>query len=704
MTSQFRLSFTVTILIAFTIVFTFVLGLAVLGFRSASGTAAVATADTSLAQVAKTISARTDALFLPEVTLIHVIADSGMVLTTPINARVGEQLLALLLAAPPELRAVTVAWPDGSLLQAAPVSLAPPAIMPKPPANAAYVLCTSRPQDATQTWIFLDSSRKVLARIAFGHPQDPRVMQWYLQVRKPGIYISAPYQVGLLQNVGLNVSSRMANGGVVSLEMKLASLRAFLYAQQVTPHTLAFLFSDQGVLLAYPEDASAIDGIDSEHRSWALLQESDDPVLNSVWNAYAAGQLPPEGSTILHVGRTSLLARLEMVQSIENPPILVAVVAPRSDFTAAVDASVRLGNIFALGAFYAGFAAIAILSWRIARPLGVLTREAQAIQHFDLAAPLTLRSRITEVERLTEAISAMKATLKSFAVYLPRDLVRQFLAVGAEPKLGGERVALSVMFSDIQDFATITERLDPEELTNIASTYFEAVTHELLACGATIDKYIGDAVMAFWNAPRGDPAHAAHACCAALRARAATIRLAEEFTARGWAPLPTRFGVHTGEAVVGNVGSGDRMTYTAMGSMVNLANRLEGLNKNYGAQILVSEATRVAAGPGFIFRAVDIVVVKGTASPVLIHELLGLDDAAAAPELRAREADIASLGAWEACVTAYREGKFDAARAALAQVRRTARFPLALVYAERLAALGSEAAPGWSPTIRFSVK
>ncbi len=399
-----------------------------------------------------------------------------------------------------------------------------------------------------------------------------------------------------------------------------------------------------------------------------------------------------------------MLTRLEPVETLENPPVLVAVVAPRRDFTAPVDDAVRQGTLFALGAFMAGFSAIALMSWRIAKPLGVLTREAQAIRRLELTAPLTLRSRITEVERLTEAIAAMKATLTSFTVYLPRDLVHQFLAAGIEPRLGGERVALSVMFSDIQGFTTIAETLDPDELTRVTSAYFEAVTRELLSAGATIDKYIGDAVMAFWNAPRRDEDHAARACVAALRARGVTLRLAVEFKANGWPALPTRFGVHTGEAVVGNVGSSDRMAYTAMGAMVNLANRLEGLNKHYGTQILVSEATRVAAGPGFVFRPVDIVTVKGSALPMPVHELLGIADTTAAPALQAKEADLASLGAWEDCVAAYRNGDFAAARAALEAVERIGTFPLAKVYADRLAVAGAKAAPGWSPVIRMDVK
>jgi len=146
------------------------------------------------------------------------------------------------------------------------------------------------------------------------------------------------------------------------------------------------------------------------------------------------------------------------------------------------------------------------------------------------------------------------------------------------------------------------------------------------------------------------------------------------------------------------------MAYTAMGGMVNLANRLEGLNKVYGTQILVSEATRLAAGSGFVFRSVDIVAVKGSTMPMPVHELLGSASAKEPLELQARDTDLASLGAWEDCVAAYRRGDFSAARVALEAVERIGTFPLATVYARRLAGAGAKAAPGWSPLVRMDVK
>ncbi|HEY2619081.1 MAG TPA: adenylate/guanylate cyclase domain-containing protein [Acetobacteraceae bacterium] len=703
MTFKPRLSFTVTILIAFTLVFTLGIGLAVFGFRNAGERAAVATADASLAEVAATVSARTNALVRPVLALVRQVASTGITAEPPLNAHAAPLLLAML-EVDPEVRTASVAWPDGLLLQAAPVSAVAQAFGPETPKGAAFVLRSSRPADEAVTWSFLAADHRLIATTEFGHPDDPRDAQWYLQARGPGLHISTLYTLGLSRRPGLSVSSRQADGGVVALDITLANLGAFLRAQQVTPNALAFLFSDLGILLAYPDDARAIGGGPGGRVTWTTLQSSGEPLLHAVWDAYATTRLAPGRGILLDINGIDTLARLETIESLADPPVLVAVAAPRSDFTAAVDASVRDGTLLGLGAFVVGLAAIMLVSWRVARPLGVLTREAQSIRRLELAAPLVLRSHITEVERLAEAVAAMKATLNSFAAYLPRDLVRQFLAAGTEPRLGGERVALSLMFTDVQGFTTIGESLDPMELTQIASAYFEEVTHALLAAGATIDKYIGDSVMAFWNAPRRDPAHAAHACAAALRTRAVTVRLANEFVARGWPALPTRFGIHTGDAVVGNVGSSDRMTYTAMGGMVNLANRLEGLNKLYGTQVLVSEATRAAAGRRFVFRPVDIVVVKGTASPMPIHELLGFADRDAPPDLRARDTDIASLEIWEDCVAAYREGRFDDARTALGAMRCAATFPVAAIYAARLAELGCAASPGWSPAERMTVK
>lgn len=360
----------------------------------------------------------------------------------------------------------------------------------------------------------------------------------------------------------------------------------------------------------------------------------------------------------------------------------------------------------ALAGVAAGIGGAAFLALRLGSALRGLTREAEAIRRLDLDASAPVPGGAAEVNALGEALSGTKSALRLFSVYVPRDLVRKLMAEGAEAKLGGERRRLTVMFSDVQGFTTIAERMDPEELMHITSTYFQALTDDLLDHHATIDKYIGDAVMALWNAPKRDLAHAMHGCHAALHARHLTLRLEAEFAARGWPRLHTRFGLHSGEAVVGNVGSSDRMAYTAIGSMVNIASRLEGMNKMYGTQILVSEQTRLGAGNAFVFRPVDVVLAKGAQDPLEVHELVGLavaPDAKDAP-LLADPGLVARLPAWREAIRLYRAGQFDRAGEALREAGDPAKDPLIAAYAARLARFPDGPPEGWSPVTRLDSK
>jgi len=153
------------------------------------------------------------------------------------------------------------------------------------------------------------------------------------------------------------------------------------------------------------------------------------------------------------------------------------------------------------------------------------------------------------------------------------------------------------------------------------SRYFAALSEEIMRHQGTIDKFIGDAVMAFWNAPTPDPDHTVNACEAVLACLRKNDEVNEGFRADGWPSYTTRFGLHVGDAVIGNVGSSDRMNYTALGATVNLASRLEGLNKSYGTRVLVSAAVKARAEHRFIFRSIDRIKPKGFAEDVAIHEL-----------------------------------------------------------------------------------
>jgi adenylate cyclase len=181
---------------------------------------------------------------------------------------------------------------------------------------------------------------------------------------------------------------------------------------------------------------------------------------------------------------------------------------------------------------------------------------------------------------------------------------------------------VTILFTDVRNFTGIAEAANPDVLMRQTSRHFAALTEAFLAEGGTIDKFIGDAVMVFWNAPHWQPEHAERACRAALSAKMASEALNAQFEAEGLPAFVTRFGIHLGDAVVGNVGSTERMEYTVLGSSVNLASRLEGLNKEYGTTILVSDAVRKRVEHRFRFKAIASVIAKGMTIETRVYELI----------------------------------------------------------------------------------
>ncbi len=212
---------------------------------------------------------------------------------------------------------------------------------------------------------------------------------------------------------------------------------------------------------------------------------------------------------------------------------------------------------------------------------------------------------------------------RAFSRYVSPEVVRGLVARPERLELGGEEAEVTVFFSDLAGFTSFSEGLSPKALIGLLNEYFTPATDIILASGGTLDKFIGDAVMAFWGAPLPHAGHAAKALAAALSMSTALDALRRDFASRGLPEIRVRMGLHSGPAVVGNVGSRERFNYTILGDTVNLASRLESLNKHYGTEILVSGETRKQAGDGFVFREIDRVRVAGRTGAVTIHEPLG---------------------------------------------------------------------------------
>jgi adenylate cyclase len=241
----------------------------------------------------------------------------------------------------------------------------------------------------------------------------------------------------------------------------------------------------------------------------------------------------------------------------------------------------------------------------------------------------------------------------------------------------GQSREMTVLFSDIRGFTNFSEKLPPTELAEVLNAYLSTMTRIVQQQRGTIDKYIGDAIMAFWNAPVDLGDHAVRAVQTALEMQAALPQLNRDFAARGWPEVKIGIGVNSGRMSVGNMGSEFRMSYTVMGDAVNLGSRLEGITKQYGVGILATQTT-VDADPVHAFMKIDDVRVKGKETPVAIYEPLGakdgLDDS-----LRQTATE------FEAAYAAYQKQDWDAAEATLRALNARAPRPLYDIYLERIA-------------------
>jgi adenylate cyclase len=286
----------------------------------------------------------------------------------------------------------------------------------------------------------------------------------------------------------------------------------------------------------------------------------------------------------------------------------------------------------------------------------------------------------------------------AFGRYLAPALVERLASDPSRLKLGGEMRPMTLLFSDIRGFTTIAERFDAEGLTTFMNRYLTPMTDTILAHGGTVDKYIGDAIMAFWNAPLDEPEHAKSACTAALgmldRLKQLNQELAEEAkrVGRQYFPIAIGIGLNSAVCCVGNMGSQQRFDYSVLGDGVNLASRLEGQTKTYGIATLIGEETRSLA-PEFAAVEVDLIRVKGKTAPARVYTLLGGPERAMTDAFRALEA------MQNGFLVAYRAGQWDAAERALAQVRAAGGSELAGlcdVYAERIAEFRKDPPPpGW---------
>lgn len=477
-------------------------------------------------------------------------------------------------------------------------------------------------------YIFLDADRSEIGRSEKGTSYDPRARLWYeTALASGGMSVSDVDVFAVLDLVGFTVGAPFygADGnvrGVAAADITLDGMSDYLAESKISPGTVSFILDHQGGVIANSRQEKTYGSRSGRPELMHVTSLNDD--LPAV--AFSLRPRDHQGMyTIEHQGQ-EYVASLTTFPASFGKAWQLLVVTPLSDFTGTLEERNRQLFIFGLIAILVQIVIIYFLSGVISAPLERLAVKVTKIKDLDVESPLALQTPIREVALLGRAIDTLDTTVKSFASFVPVDLVRQLLDTDQKLALGGYNKFLTVFFSDIEGFSTLSESTPSKQLLQRVSTYLEAVTRATKQESGTIDKFIGDGVMAFWGAPNRLDDHAMHACFAALRIQHEMARLNADWTAQGMLPLNIRIGIHSDAVLVGNIGSSDRMNYTVMGDGVNIAARLEGINKDYGTRICISHTVFKEAGDRLCVRPIDEVAVKGRRGKVPIYELVGAYD------------------------------------------------------------------------------
>lgn len=480
---------------------------------------------------------------------------------------------------------------------------------------------------------------------------DARTRPWFRKATAAeGLVWLEPYDfVGGGRGIGVSLAVRRTDGtlvGVLSVDFELNDIAAHLRRLAGQTGSEAMIFFTDGTLVA----------------SSASLEQS--PMLRAVRTAFDQPgeqlRMAERGwvSEAIRVDGGDYLIGLRLNRIVGGLDCVSTVVFEREATLGAVEEGLRRSFLTAAAALTLSLGAAYLLARRIARPLHVVTEGVGHIGRFELAQAKFPRSRIREVELLSASVQRMRDSLQSFSQYVPVDVVRDLIRSGGVAGLGGQKRTVTVMFCDLEGFTSYAEKVAPEAAVDTLTAYFEIYVRFIHERGGVVDKFLGDGLMALFNAPSALPGHAAAACRAALAAQRA-LDAAGDFD--GYRPQ-VRTGLHTGEALVGNVGTEQRFSFTAIGDCVNLASRLEELNKRYGTRIIASDVVREECGDGeFLWRLLDLVAVEGRREKLEIFELMNFR-AEATPEQR----QIAET--YPRALRLYWRNEFAAARAALAPI------------------------------------
>ena len=429
--------------------------------------------------------------------------------------------------------------------------------------------------------------------------------------------------------------------GLWEVEFRIDYLSQFLSTLKIGSSGQIWIVTADGFIVGNSQSKnSEIESVENASQK--------SPILQAAWQ-----EITLHGERVSDFTFQGFLGYIESFPSSSDIPWKVLTIVPKADFLGPIEFQAKIALLIGLAiCIFFSFFGIAFFG-HISEQLKAVAYEMVELSNLNIS-PREFSSKSTfvkEVNLMNVSTDRLKIGLSSFAKYVPIDLIHNLIQSGQPARLGGRKNEMTVLFSDLARFTELAEQLPPVRLLEILSEYFTAMGEIINKRQGQIDKFIGDAIMAFWGAPAPLKDHARAACLTALEMRSRLASLWESWKVSNKPLLSQRIGINTGNMIVGNIGSPNRMQYTVIGDPVNLGSRLEGLNKFYGTQILVGEETARNAGHEFTFRPLDWVFVKGRLQTTLIYELVDLATSVPAPLAHA-------INLYEQALYLYRNREF----------------------------------------------
>jgi len=475
---------------------------------------------------------------------------------------------------------------------------------------------------------FFDTWDHVVGEYAVPTTVDYRAISGYPEAKESGGLAVADPQINSdtgypIINMRFPVYHNGDFIGCAGTSITLDSLTRFLAAHRASPHSMTIIAdSAGGKIIAASDKQKTVRLADGKLEIARLENFAGDDVRE----AYRLQTQTNQDDFLFRSPRDGqeLSASFARFPESFGRPWEAIVITPTDDFIGQLKATNQQIIIIIIALSIAEFFLIYILSRRLSQPIESITQELKSVESLSFDHPANRPSNVREIAQLQSTATLLRNSLRSFSSFVPVDVVRGLIKSGIPLALGVEKRNLTILFSDLENFSTHAEQSTPDALLEQMSVYFEQISRAISDEKGTVDKFIGDGIMAFWGAPVALPDHVLRACAGALRAARRMERVNAAWHAEGKPTLRIRIGLNAANVLLGNVGSTQRFSYTAIGDGVNVAARLEELNKTFGTTICISDSVFDAVATEVVARPLRRVQVKGRKQEFMVYELLGL--------------------------------------------------------------------------------